>query len=108
LIGRSASYGKARGKARIVDLTEVGPLQRSDLCEEGEVLVCEMTTPDFLPLMKKAVAIVTDLGGSLSHAAIVAREFGIPCVVATERATKILKNGDVVEVDAELGIVRIL
>lgn len=108
LIGRSASYGKARGKARIVDLTEVGPLQRSDLCEEGEVLVCEMTTPDFLPLMRKAIAIVTDLGGTLSHAAIVAREFGIPCVVATERATKVLKNGDVVEVDAELGIVRIL
>ena len=91
---------------KIVDLTEGPP--RADLCEEGEVLVCEMTTPDFLPLMKKAVAVVTDLGGTLSHAAIVARELRIPCVMATQHATKVLKNGDLVEVDAPLGIVRIL
>ena len=104
LLGRPGCVGKACGRVKIVPMTG----WKGTEVAEGEVLVCEMTIPDFLPLMRKAVAIVTDLGGTLSHAAIVAREFGIPCVVATEKATKVLKNGDLVEVNAELGIVRLL
>ncbi len=66
------------------------------------------TTPDVIIAMKKASAIVTDFGGLTSHAAIVSREFGIPCIVGTKSATQMLKDGDMVEVDAEEGVVRIL
>ncbi|HEX5448000.1 MAG TPA: PEP-utilizing enzyme, partial [Candidatus Saccharimonadales bacterium] len=64
-----------------------------------------VTTPDYVPLMKKASAIVTDQGGILSHAAIVARELGVPCIVGTADATKVLKNGQKVLVDADNGVV---
>lgn len=74
--------------------------------DNGDVLVATMTSVDFLPLMKKAGAIVTDEGGLASHAAIVSREFGIPCVVNTKMATIIFKNGDCIEVDANNGVVR--
>jgi pyruvate,water dikinase len=74
--------------------------------ENGEVLVCTMTTPELVPLMQKASAIVTDLGGILSHAAIISRELGKPCVVGTGKATQVLKDGDFVEVDADEGVVR--
>jgi phosphohistidine swiveling domain-containing protein len=72
---------------------------------DGSVLVCEVTTPDFVPLMQRAAAIVTDQGGILSHAAIVARELGVPCIVGTQHATKQLKDGQVVTVDAVEGII---
>jgi phosphoenolpyruvate synthase/pyruvate phosphate dikinase len=72
------------------------------------VLVTSMTNVDFLPIMSKASAIVTDEGGLLCHAAIVSRELGIPCIVGTKIATKVLKNGMRVEVDADKGIVRII
>jgi pyruvate,water dikinase len=62
-----------------------------------------MTVPDFLPAMKKAAAIVTDEGGITCHAAIVARELKIPCVIGTKNATKMLKTGDLVEVDTQTG-----
>lgn len=78
------------------------------LFQEGEILVSPMTIPDFLPAMKKAAAFVTDEGGMLCHAAIVARELKKPCIVGTKFATQILKNGDLVEVDANKGIVKIL
>lgn len=64
--------------------------------------------PDFLPAMKKAVAFVTDEGGITCHAAIIAREMGKPCIIGTKNATRILKDGDFVEVDAENGVVKIL
>lgn len=101
LKGAVAYAGKAVGTARIV-------LNPSDVSEfkDGDVLVAAMTRPEFLPLMKKAGAIVTDAGGLLSHAAIVARELEKPCVVGTEIATKTLKNGDRVEVDAVSGVIR--
>jgi pyruvate,water dikinase len=67
-----------------------------------------MTRPEFVPLMKKASAIVTAEGGITCHAAIVSRELGIPCVIGTKNATKVLKTGDEIEVDAEKGIVKIL
>jgi len=72
----------------------------------GAVLVATTTNPNYLPAMNKAIAFVTDEGGITSHAAIVARELGVPCIVGCKVAMKVLKSGDKVEVDAEKGIVR--
>ncbi|KKT96776.1 MAG: Phosphoenolpyruvate synthase [Parcubacteria group bacterium GW2011_GWC2_45_15] len=71
-------------------------------------MVTQMTRPEFLPIMKKAGAIVTDEGGITSHAAILSRELNIPCVIGTQVATNRLNDGDEVEVDAFQGIVRLL
>jgi pyruvate,water dikinase len=79
-----------------------------DEMQEGEILVSAMTTPEFVPAMQKAAAIITDEGGITCHAAIVARELGKPCVIGTKFATQILKDGDMVEVDADKGIVTII
>lgn len=76
--------------------------------KEGDILVASMTSPDFITAMRKASAILTDEGGMTCHAAIVSRELKIPCLVSTKIATKILKDGDLVEVDANKGVVRIL
>jgi len=103
LKGQIACKGFSRAKVRIA-------LQPSEAhaIREGEILVCPMTNPDYVPAMKRASAIVTDEGGLLSHAAIMSRELGKPCVIATKIATKVLKNGDLVEVDAEKGTVKII
>jgi pyruvate,water dikinase len=71
-------------------------------------MVAVTTHPDYLLAMKKAIAIITDEGGVSCHAAITSRELGIPCIVGTKIATKVFKDGDLVEVDAEKGIVKIL
>lgn len=96
-----AFQGKATGRVKVVftgdDLKKV---------ERGDVLVAVMTFPHFIAAMEKASAFVTDEGGILCHAAIVSREMRKPCVIATKKATKIFKDGDMVEVDAEKGIVR--
>ena len=76
--------------------------------KNGEVLVVPETAPDFVPLMKKASATITDLGGITSHAAIISRELKIPCIIGTKIATKVLKDGDLVEVDDNEGVVKIL
>ena len=76
--------------------------------QPGMVLVVNATTPDFVPVMSKCVAFVTDQGGITSHAAIIAREMGKPCVIGTRFATQLLKDGDRVEVDADSGVVRII
>ena len=73
--------------------------------KDGEILVTEMTTPDWVPTMKKAKAIVTDAGGMTCHAAIVSREMGIPCITGTRVGTKVLENGKEVTVDARMGMV---
>ena len=101
LRGQIGQVGRARGLVRTMR-------RKSQIIEmrKGEILVMPMTTPDFIPAMKKAAAIVTDEGGITCHAAIVARELGIPCVIGTKIATKIFKDGDRVEVDAIKGIVR--
>jgi phosphoenolpyruvate synthase/pyruvate phosphate dikinase len=101
--GVVAYPGIVRGKVRRV----MGHKQIYSI-KKNEILVSPMTMPDFLPAMKKAVAFVTDEGGMTCHAAIVAREMKKPCVVGTKNATKILKDGDLVEVNANNGIVRIL
>ena len=72
---------------------------------DGDIMVTRMTTPDFVPAMKRAAGIITDEGGSTCHAAIVSRELGIPCIVGTKTATKTLKEGQVITLDAKLGIV---
>jgi pyruvate,water dikinase len=100
LRGLGAAPGGASGLARVVaSLDDAGTLQ------EGEVLVAHMTAPDWVPLMRRAAAIVTDSGGMTCHAAIVSRELGIPCVVGTGEATKTLRDGEPVTVDAGRGIV---
>lgn len=71
-------------------------------------MVCVMTLPDYVSAMKLAKAIITDEGGITCHAAIISRELGIPCIVGTKIATKILKDGDLVEVDADRGIIKII
>jgi phosphohistidine swiveling domain-containing protein len=99
--GTCASGGKVIGIARVCKTKE-------DLEEfkEGEVLVASMTRPEFVPAMKKASAIVTDEGGLTCHAAIVSRELGKPCIVGTKIATKSLKDGTLVEVNANHGTVK--
>ena len=74
--------------------------------KEGDILIAVTTHPDYVPAMRKAAAIVTDEGGITSHAAIVSREFGLPCIVGTKIATKILNDGDLVEVDANNGTIK--
>jgi len=103
LIGQAASLGTAAGTVKIC--TTMESLEK---VKEGDILVASMTRPEFVPAMKKAAAIVTDEGGVLCHAAIISRELGIPCVIGTKLATKVLKDGDVVEVRASHGRVKIL
>lgn len=98
LSGVAASYGIASGPVKIV----LSPKEIHRV-KQGDIMVTEMTSPDFVPAMKRAVAIITERGGSTSHAAIVSREMGIPCVVAAEEATKKLKEGQTVTVDAIRG-----
>lgn len=101
--GQVACVGKVVGRVRIVNVPA-----DIDKVEQGDILVSIATNPDILPAMKKAVAFVTEQGGITSHAAIVAREMKKPCIIGTKIATKVLKDGDLVEVDAESGIVKIL
>ncbi len=103
LSGSVASQGYAKGIARVVlKEDEFGSFN------EGEILVTGMTRPEFVPIMKKAAAIVTNEGGITCHAAIVSRELGKPCIIGTQRATELIKSGDLVEVRAHHGTVRIL
>lgn len=103
LQGQIGNKGFAKGIVRILKRKE----QIEDT-QEGEIIVSAMTTPEFMPAMQKAAAFVTDEGGITCHAAIVARELGKPCIIGTKFATQILKDGDMVEVDADNGIVRII
>jgi phosphohistidine swiveling domain-containing protein len=99
--GVVASRGKAIGTCQIIrDPRQV------DIFNDGDIIITGMTRPEFVPLMKKAGAIVTDAGGVLSHAAIVSRELKKPCIIGTEVATNIFKDGDKVEVDAYKGVVK--
>jgi phosphohistidine swiveling domain-containing protein len=101
--GVSAYKGVIRGRARIVITSEDGVR-----VERGDILVSTMTTPNFIAAMERAAAFVTDEGGILCHAAIVAREMKKPCIIATKIATRVLHDGDLVEVDADKGVVRLI
>jgi pyruvate,water dikinase len=98
--GLGASPGVAAGPARIV-----GQLDELDAVREGDILVTPMTTPDMVPAMKRAAALVTDEGGLTSHAAIVSRELGVPAVTGTGDATDVLSREQPIEVDGERGTV---
>ncbi len=100
LEGLGASPGTAYGEAKLVsDVSELGKVKN------GDILVAVMTTPDMVPAMKRAAAIVTDEGGLTCHAAIVSRELGCPAVVGTRKATEILTDGMKITVDGEKGLV---
>lgn len=100
LQGITACAGEAKGIARVVK-------KPSDPFNEGEILVTSMTRPEFVPLMKKARGIVTNEGGITSHAAIISRELNIPCIIGTRIATQVIKDGTLIELRTNHGIVRI-
>jgi pyruvate,water dikinase len=103
IIGTVARKGRVRGRVKLVH-------NQKDAAsfQDGEILVTSMTTPELLGAMYKSVAFITDEGGVTCHAAIIARELNKPCIIGTRVATQVLKDGDMVEVDANIGIIRIL
>ncbi|KMO70832.1 phosphoenolpyruvate synthase [Mycolicibacterium chlorophenolicum] len=96
--GLAAAPGIASGRVRVLETPDQG-----ERLEKGEILVAQMTNPDWLPTIRRAAALVTDTGGMTCHAAIVARELGVPCIVGTRTATRDLHNGTVVTVDGARG-----
>ncbi len=105
--GMVANGGVARGKVRIVQSVNIAQVIKDlERFNQGDILVTWMTQPNMVPIARKAGAIVADEGGITSHAAIIAREFGIPCIVGAKIATKMFKEGDLVEVDANQGIIK--
>lgn len=98
--GLGAGPGRATGRVKVLrSVADAGAL------ETGDILVAPMTSPDWVPFMRKAAAIVTDSGGMTSHAAIVSREMGLPCIVGARKATSVLTDGMLVTVDATAGVV---
>ncbi len=95
---------KIKGRIKIIN----NPFKEGKNFKKGDILVTGMTSPEFILVMKKAKAIITDHGGMTSHAAIVSRELRVPCIVNTKIATKILRDGDLVEVDVNKSIIKIL
>jgi pyruvate,water dikinase len=103
LRGYAASPGVVEGVARVVrDVNQIGQVR------EGEILVCPVTAPSWAPVFGKIKAAVSDIGGTMSHAAIVAREYGMPAVVGTGQATSRITTGQRVLVDGDRGVVRVL
>lgn len=101
--GSIANKGKVQGVVKIVN-----SIEQIKKIHKGEVLVSISTNPSLMPAIKKAAAIVTDEGGIISHAAIISRELNTPCIIGTKIATSVLCDGDLVEVDADNGVVRVL
>lgn len=101
--GLVACRGKVSGQAKIVK-----EIKDMDKVNEGDILVAGTTRPDLMRAIRRCAAIITDTGGITSHAAIISRELGLPCIVGTKIATQVLRNGDLVEVDADEGVVRII
>jgi phosphoenolpyruvate synthase/pyruvate phosphate dikinase len=108
--GMVANRGEAQGRAKVIKLTTKTDLlgEQIRLMDEGQVLVADTTGPELIVACKKAAAIVTNEGGITSHAAIVSRELNIPCIIGTKHATDIIKDGDMLKVDAINGIVEII
>jgi pyruvate,water dikinase len=101
--GLAASPGVVEGPAR-----NVHSLDEFDQVRKGEILVCQMTNPAWVVLFTKIVGLVTDAGGTVSHPAVVSREFGIPAVVGTSNGTQRIKTGDRIRVNGSTGVVEIL
>jgi phosphohistidine swiveling domain-containing protein len=108
IIGKTACKGKVRGFVRILrsNVKDLG--EEMNKMNKGEILVATQTKPQYMPAIAKASAIVTNEGGICSHAAVVARELNIPTIIGTGNATDLLKEGDLVEVDADNGVVKII
>ena len=102
LRGSAASRGIAQGKAKVIH-----ELSEADKLEAGDILVCRSTSPAWTSLVARSSAVVTESGGVLSHSAIVAREFAIPCVVGVQGAAIVIKDGMTITVDGGQGIVTI-
>lgn len=103
LRGVPASPGKATGRARVIlDLQQIYEIQ------QGDVLVCRVTAPSWAPVFSRTSAAVSDVGGTMAHTAIIAREYGLPAVVGTGYATTTVRTGDLIEVDGSAGTVRIV
>ena len=98
LSGLAASKGRATGRVRVLHSRSEG-----DSLRDGEVLAAAITSPDWVPSVRRAAALVTDGGGMTCHAAIVSRELGVPCVVGTRNATTMLRDGELVTVAGSLG-----
>ena len=103
LRGLGAAPGRARGRARVLH----GP-QDLHRVQAGEVLVCEGTSPSWTPAFTKIAACVCDQGGTLAHASIISREYRVPCVVGTAVATRVIVDGDLLDVDGSAGTVTVL
>jgi pyruvate,water dikinase len=103
LRGVAASAGVVEGIARVISSPDEIPS-----VEEGEILVCPITAPSWGPVFGRIRATVSDLGGIMSHAAIVSREYGLPAVVGTGRGTRAIHTGDRLRVDGDTGVVTIL
>ena len=103
LKGSVAFKGKVRGVVKILKTTT-----DLDKVENSDILVSPMTIPSFVPAMERASAFVTDEGGITCHAAIISREMQKPCIIGTKTATQVLQDGDLVEVDANTGVVKII
>ena len=103
LRGVAASPGKARGRARVVTKPE-----HLHQVETGEILVCRVTAPSWAPVFSRIAAAVSDVGGIMAHTAIVSREYGLPAVVGTGFATQRVQTGQLIEVDGNEGVVRIV
>ena len=101
LKGMCACKGKVQGRVKVILNAD-----EDKGFSKGEILVSSMTRPEFTPLMRKAAAIITNEGGLTCHAAVVSRELGVPCIIGTKAATRILKDGDLVEVNADEGTVK--
>jgi len=106
--GQIAKMGFVRGNAYVLHWNAKDVVREMEDMPKGSILIAGQTRPQLMPAIRKSAAIVTDEGGITSHAAIVSRELGIPCVIGTKVATKIIKTGDVIEVDANDGKVRII
>src|SRR5205823_5070704 len=101
--GYAASPGVVEGVARVLrSVNDIGQIR------DGEILVCAVTAPSWAPVFGKIKAAVSDIGGTMSHAAIVAREYGLPAVVGTGQATHRIKTGQRLRVDADLGVVQVI
>ncbi len=108
LKGQGAHKGRVTGRVHILTVNDPDATRDFRQSFTSGILVTSMTQPNVVDIARRASAIVTDEGGMLCHAAIIAREFGIPCVVGTHTATQVLKDGDLVEVDADSGVVRVI
>lgn len=100
LKGIPANPGRIKGRVKII----LNPSESSKI-QKGDILVTEITNPFFTPAILKASAVITDKGGALCHSAIVARELNIPCIVGTEKATKILKDNQEIIIDGKKGVI---